>query len=121
MAINYFSEQQFYCTPAEIIALPLADGSFYSVRHTHTRQVGHANSMGTDAGVLCVPLLLQLCSYSTGDDVLQQFSIPGAFDPAAAHAHLWLCCGVLAILCVFYRALALFLLYRFSWQVKDLA
>lgn len=38
LAINYFSEQQFYCTPAEIIALPLSDGSFYSVHqqlHMH--------------------------------------------------------------------------------------
>jgi len=90
LMLTFFSRVRFHCTPSQTISIPLADGSHYA-----------------------------LCVYSNGDDVLQQFNIPGAYDPDAAEAHLWLCCGVLAVLCLFYRLLALFMLYRLSWQVKD--
>jgi hypothetical protein len=59
----------------------------------------------------------QLCPYESGLTVLSRFNIP-VRTPAGEDV-LWVCVGVLVVLCIFYRALALVMLYRLSWGVKD--
>jgi len=49
--------------------------------------------------------------------VLESFNI-SARGPEA-DSLFWLCCAVLLLLCVLYRLLALLVLYRLSWNVKD--
>jgi len=49
--------------------------------------------------------------------VLESFNI-SARGPEA-DSLFWLCCAVLLLLCVLYRLLALLVLYRLSWSVKD--
>jgi len=90
LMLCFFSGLTLHCTPAQSIAVPLADGSFYL-----------------------------LCVYQQGDDVLTQFQIDGAYDTAAAQANFNTCCGVLALLAVLYRLAAMLLLYRMAWKVKD--
>ena len=80
----------FHCTPSQTIPLPLRDGSQFL-----------------------------LCAYTSAADVLERFRIRGARDVHAAQDEYARCVGVLALLCVFYRAVAVAMLYRLSWKVKD--
>jgi hypothetical protein len=58
-----------------------------------------------------------LCPYESGVGVLAQFNIQ--LRSAAGEDQFWICCGVLLVLCVVYRILALLMLYKMSWDVKD--
>ena len=88
MMLTMFSDLDFYCTPSQTIAVPLSDGSSYS-----------------------------MCAYRSGSDVMSRFHIaPRSADGADEY---WTCCAVLAMLCVAYRGIALAMLYKLSWDVKD--
>lgn len=84
-----FSGLEFHCTPSQTIPVPLSDGSYYL-----------------------------LCVYQHGADVLERFNITARSADTGADEY-WTCCGVLALLCVGYRLLALIMLYKLSWDVKD--
>lgn len=89
LMLNMFSGLEFHCTPDQTIAVPLSDGSYYL-----------------------------MCVYQRGADVLQRFNITAMSEDTGAD-EFWSCCAVLALLCVVYRMLALMMLYKLSWNVKD--
>jgi hypothetical protein len=75
----------------------------------------------TPSQTIAVPLssgsYYLMCAYRSGADVLARFHI--SERSAEGADQYWTCCGVLAMLCVVYRGIALAMLYKLSWDVKD--
>lgn len=84
-----FSGVSFHCSGDQSIPVPLSDGSYYL-----------------------------MCVYQSGEDVMERFNITHT-DPDTGADEFWTCCGMLALLCVVYRVIALMMLYKLSWNVKD--
>lgn len=87
--LSMFSGVRFHCSPDQTIPVPLSDGSYYL-----------------------------MCVYQSGADVLARFNIATTSEDTGA-SEFWTCCAVLALLCVVYRMMALMMLYKLSWNVKD--
>ena len=58
-----------------------------------------------------------MCPYRTGIGVLESFNI--RLTTSTGDDQFWTCCGVLIVLCISYRILALMMLYAMAWAVKD--
>jgi len=75
----------------------------------------------TQSQLIPIPLrdgsFYMLCPYESGEAVLARFDIRATLSNGTDH--FTQCCLVLMMLCFCYRIIAVLMLYRLSWKVKD--